>query len=1403
MSRGLRRFLFPIRWLRGWTLRAYFLLLLVLVAGAASAAVIDVKNQAEQNGRDTAETDARFAARTAAKQLGDSVGLLRATVENLANNPRITQTFRTPKGCSLSYSGIGGPDRGHLDILRPDGSVACSSSARPGARPPAGYVGAKWLRRALTSPVFIAPTTDTATGAKVAIAAAPIPGRKGIVVGFADLTAAGPRLASLYDSRHSAEFLVTTGNGRTVVARSINPSRWIGAPLAGTAFARSAGKMERSDLNGTSRLYEAAPVPGVGWQFFVGEDKAAALSAANRLANRQLEIIITGLIAFLLVGGLVYRNLAAPIRRLSRMMGSTSANMLPTVLQASASGPAELISLTNAIGGMVSSIDRELSGRQRAEARMRSVTESYVRDIGHRKRAESELRLLAAIVDSSEDAIVGKTLEGTITSWNTGAERMYGYTAVEAVGRSIAMLAPPGQDDEVLGILARLRRGEPIRQFETVRQRKDGKPIEVSLTISPIRDGSDEILGASTIARDISERKRAETELSRSEEQYRLLFENNPNPMWIFEAESLRFLAVNEAAVRGYGYSHSEFMAMTVEDIRLPEDVARLHADLEVKDDPDEQGLSGARVWRHQRKDGSLLMVEIVSHDLSFAGREARVALSLDVTARVEAENAAHQSEIRYRELVENASDLIATVDLDHRLTSVNVAFADSLGYSRDELIGRPLSNFVPAESLADLERTYREKVRGKVQASTYEHDLITKDGRRIAVEVASRVIEEDGQPTGIQAICRDVTVRREAEQAHRLIAAIVESSDDAIVSRTLDGSVLSWNAGAERLFGYAAGEMIGRSIDVLVPAGSDELPTIFEQLQRGERVAPFETQRVHKDGRLMDVSSTIAPIRDEGGRIFAAAAISRDVSERKRDERALRQLAAIVESSDDAIISTGIGGVIRSWNRGAERLYGYSADEMIGRTASFLEPDERDGEISDVFERLRSGREVLNFETVRLRKDGTPIHVSLTASPIRDQSGEIVAASVIVRDIGERIALEGQLRQSQKMEAIGRLAGGIAHDFNNLLTVISGYSDVLLEGKDRASEPELGEIQAAAQRATILTAQLLAFSRQQVLQPHTINLNEVVDGITPMLTRLIGSDMELVVALDPSLHVVLADPNQIERVLLNLVINARDAMPSGGKLTIETNNAHLDADYVEAHEGATVGPHAMIAVTDTGVGMDADTIARAFEPFFTSRPLGVGTGLGLSTVHGIVKQSGGNIWVYSEAGKGSSFKVYLPASDKSVASPRQKGPEAEGPAGNETILIVEDEDAVRALTARVLEARGYSTLVADGPEAALRLVEENGTVVDLLLTDLVMPGMGGRELAKRIGERFPSLAVLFMSGYAGEAATRNGALETGGAFLQKPFSASQLARKIRDLLDGPDGLERESRSAAASTTRL
>jgi two-component system cell cycle sensor histidine kinase/response regulator CckA len=766
------------------------------------------------------------------------------------------------------------------------------------------------------------------------------------------------------------------------------------------------------------------------------------------------------------------------------------------------------------------------------------LVSSAIRDISDRRRTEEDLRRLASIVACSDDAIIGKTLEGIITSWNEGAERMYGYAAKEAIGKSVSLLTPVDRLDEIPEILERLKRGEIVDHFETLHVRKDGREFSTEITVSPIRDAMERIVGASTIGRDISVRKDEEKHLAQMEGRYRGLLEAAPDAM----------VVVNRA--------------------------------------------------------GEIVLLNL-------------------------------QAEKQFR-------------------------------YHRDELVGQKVTNIVPQGF------------------------------------------------------------------AERLIADGLRSAEDALAQQIGTGI-----------------ELVGR----------------------------------RKDGSEFPIEIMLSPLDGADG-ILVTAAI-RDITERQQREDELSRLAAVVESSYDAIVSLTPPGIIVTWNSGAERIFGYSAKEAIGQSILFLSTPDRLDEVPKLLERINRADNVEYFETMRMRKDGTPIHVALTLSPIRSLDGQVVGISTVARDVTESRHLEAMLRQSQKMEAVGQLAGGVAHDFNNLLGVILGYTGIMLDrlSPDDPNHKAIEEIQKAGDRAALLTRQLLAFSRKQVLQPKVLDLNTVVAGTEKLLQRLIGEHIELLVILSPGLTLVKADAGQLEQIIMNLAVNARDAMPAGGKLTIQTSNAEFGEEYVAEHPSTKPGLHVMLAVTDTGHGMDAITKAHMFEPFFTTKEFGKGPGLGLSTVYGIVKQSGGSIWVYSEVGIGTTFKIYLPCVGPilEIASSGDRLEKVEG--GSQTILVVEDEAALLQVTRQSLEAVGYMILAAHSPVEAVRISESHPGPIHLLLTDVIMPGMNGAQLATLLSARRPEMRVLYVSGYTDDTILRHGVLEPGLAFLQKPFSRKTLAQKVGEVL--------------------
>jgi len=527
------------------------------------------------------------------------------------------------------------------------------------------------------------------------------------------------------------------------------------------------------------------------------------------------------------------------------------------------------------------------------------------------------------------------------------------------------------------------------------------------------------------------------------------------------------------------------------------------------------------------------------------------------------------------------------------------------------------------------------------------------------------------------------------------------------------------------------------------------------------------------------------------GPAVRSALEMRNSRAERAAAEAALRaneqRFRALVEHSWDAVALFGPDGAILYGSPATTRILGYDLAEFVGRNAlDLIHPEDRDGVASRLTEVMANSRgRVIVAARVR-HKDGSWRYLEGVLTNLLDDPS-VGAIVNNYRDATERRSLEQQVIQAQKMEAVGRLAGGVAHDFNNILTAIGGYTDLLLADlpPDDPRRQDVDEIHRAADRAAALTQQLLAFSRRQVLQPKVIDLNALVSNVENLLRRLIGEDVLLATTLAGDVGRVRADPGQVEQVIVNLAVNARDAMPAGGRLTIETRNVELDAAYAAEHQTVVPGPYAVIAVSDSGTGMSAETQSHMFEPFYTTKEVGKGTGLGLATVYGIVKQSGGSIWVYSELGHGTTVKVYLPRVDEPAEPLAPSTPaDAESLRGTETILLVEDEPAVRAVARQILTRQGYAVLEAADGQTALAMVDAGGPRVDLVITDVVMPGMSGRSLADRLASRYPGLRVLYMSGYTDDAIVRHGMLEPGLAYLQKPFRPDALARKVREVLN-------------------
>lgn len=644
-----------------------------------------------------------------------------------------------------------------------------------------------------------------------------------------------------------------------------------------------------------------------------------------------------------------------------------------------------------------------------------------------------------------------------------------------------------------------------------------------------------------------------------------------------------------------------------------------------------------------------------------------------------------------------------------------------------------------------------------------------------------------------MQSLDADKESLRASEERFRILIEGVK--DYAIFMLDPAGNVLIWNSGAERIIGYNAQEAIGKNQALYYPPDDIAEGKPQRELEQAELLGSLNEEgwRVRKGGAHFWSHGVLTALYDGSGKLRGFAKVTRDLTERKLSEEKLRsseeRLRFLIEGVKDyAIFMLDPVGNVLTWNSGAELIFGYKAAQVIGEPYSqFFQSEHSESGHEQCCKELELAAErgTLEITGWRIRRDGSKFWANGTLTALYDANLKIRGFAKITRDLSEHRKLESQLHQSQKMQAFGQLAGGVAHDFNNLLTVINGYSELMLSqfGAEDPMRKHLEEIRRAGDRAASLTRQLLAFSRQQILEPKVLNLNSLVSGTETMLRRLIGEDVQMSVVLSPTLEPVRVDPGQIEQVIINLVVNARDAMPQGGKISIETQNVDLDDTYTLRYADCPAGRYVLLAISDMGCGMTAEVKSHIFEPFYTTKGVGKGTGLGLAVVQGIVNQSKGNIEVYSEVGFGSSFKIYLPAiQDRPSESTSSRT--SKPPVGNETILVVEDETAVRQLTSLALKSCGYTVLQASSGKEALQLMQTHPERIDLLLTDVVMPEMSGGVLAEAVAVFAPKMKVLFVSGYMDDAVFRHGILHEKVTFLQKPFTVGALARKVRDLLD-------------------
>jgi PAS domain S-box-containing protein len=871
-----------------------------------------------------------------------------------------------------------------------------------------------------------------------------------------------------------------------------------------------------------------------------------------------------------------------------------------------------------------------------------------------------------------------------------------------------------------------------------------------------------------------------------------------PVPVLVIDARG-RIVFLNKAA---QGFLRADLTDASIADVLDEHEAARvLSEDLR------------QREMEFLGENGAILWGEVSSREIGDGLRELFI---FDTTER--------RSELRQltREkgfaeaAVNSMPGIFYLIDANGHFLRWNDNFRSVSGYTDAEIARMHLTEFFPEEDRAHI--IERIKLAFEAGASSAQRDFLSKNGTRTPYYFTGSLIDYHEQPC-LVGMGIDISKRLELEKESLKLASIVESSSDAIIGLDLDGRVESWNEGACVLYGYNAAEMIGRPASDLIPSDRRrEEREIFERIRIGKRTRHYETIRLKKDGSFVPVSLTISPIVDNDGSIIGASKIARDITPRKRTEQALRdseqRYRAFVKHSTEGIwrfeikdpIATDTSltvqmdhifenGYLAETNFAIAQQYGLTdVDDMIGAEIKELMPP---GEVSNVdlmefF--VGNDYQAHSFETGMVDDHGNDRYFLNNLTGIIED-GKLTRIWGTREDItaskeAERAykISEDQLRQSQKVEALGRLAGGIAHDFNNFLAVIMLHVDMLnLQLQvDSPLRYRMSEIKSVTNNAAVMVKQLLAYGRKQTMQPHPTQLNQVITEYLKIIKPLIGENIEVDLSLSPELGVCFVDPNQMTQVLMNLAVNSRDAMPGGGVLKFETFNTEI-TEKTRIHKAQPAGSYIQMNVTDSGIGMDEVTQSRIFEPFFTSKDAGKGTGLGLSTVYGIVKQSHGFIWVDSEPGQGTKFRLFFPRIDQPAISVKSEPVERTFeamPQGTETILVVEDEDQIRRAAVEVLTVLGYQVFEAANGAQALQMSTYFVQPIHLLLTDVIMPKMNGQELAEQLRELHPETSVLFMSGYTGDIINREGILEEDMNFLGKPFTPLMLAVKIREVLD-------------------
>jgi PAS domain S-box-containing protein len=1053
--------------------------------------------------------------------------------------------------------------------------------------------------------------------------------------------------------------------------------------------------------------------------------------------------------------------------------------------------------------------------------RLPSAVRRAVQEAEERARlraAETELirreKYFRTLMENSLDVLCILSRDGNLLYASPSIERTLGYKPEELRGQNyFARLHPDDLPRTLEAFQLALDHPERTVKMQFRHQNKGGAWQYLEL-VGQNRLQDPEIGGIVVNCRDVTDRWRAEEELRNSEEQYRLLFHGNPNPMWVFDLETQAFLEVNEAAIQHYGYSREEFLTKTLMSIRLTE-----------KDGPPKtlspEMADRSIIWRHRRKDGSLIDVEVVWSPIVFGERFAALTMATDVTERLRTE---HRNAVfsklghRLSSATTNSEAAIIICEAADALFKWNDFALDLYFAESDEVFSLLTITTVEGQRVeipsSPQPRTANALVqrvikKGAELVSSVEVKHYSAVSMLAPIRKGDRIIgvlfvqnNTPGAYTNrdlevLQTLadqCSGALERVRAEQdlreSRQRFRDLFENSPDAIFVEDLDGTVLDVNFAACVLHGLTREQLIGKNTlnDLIPPSRRENARRDFQKLASG-KLSWVEGESLTADGNSTPVEVRAGRVEYNGKPALLLHV--RDITERRAAEAAVQSsemlFRSVWENSVDGMRLTDETGVIIAVNKAYCNLVGMEAEQLEGKlfTIVYAESENPQAILERQREHFRARAANRKIQRQYTLHNGQVMALEITDSLI-ELHGQPLLLFSLFRDVTTQRRLEEQLRQSQKMEAIGQLAGGVAHDFNNILTVIHGHASLLLSCElEESASRSAQQISQAAERAAALTRQLLTFSRRQLIQPRKLDMNKIVGNMTDLLGRLLGEDVSLQLNYCQSPAMVEADVGMMEQVLLNLAVNARDAMPKGGKLSVRISIVDLNEAHVQHHPEARVGRFVCVSKTDTGCGIPPENLQRIFEPFFTTKEVGKGTGLGLATVYGIVKQHQGWIEVESTVGKGTTFRIYIPYVGSAQAETEKPTTQISIRGGTETILLVEDEKSVRELVSRVLKKYGYKILPASNGVEALETWNQHKDEISMLFTDLVMPdNMNGRELAEKLWAERPGLKVIFTSGYSTDIVGKDFKLEPELNYLQKPYQPQALALAVRRCLD-------------------